>query len=218
MIKTTEKTILLTGYPPFGKHTINPSGMVAEALNGREFLGYRVQGVVLPCDYLEMPPLLAEWMQKLNPALVIGTGLAYGETGIRLERVGLNLLDFGTTPDNGGHRMNGQHALKGGPAAYFSTLPLEHIEQKLRKDNIPAYISNHAGCHLCNHMLYTASHLAQSSGKPLVGFVHLPALPNQVTEEAVRDGIRTCAASMSFETMTLALGTILKEAITHLES
>src|SRR3954468_24376457 len=114
-----QKVILFTGYPPFGNHTINPSGMAAEALNGREVRGYRVQGVVLPCDYKLMPPTLAEWIERVQPAAIVGSGLAFGDAQIRLERVGLNLLDFGTTPDNGGHLMAGEPALKDGPASYF---------------------------------------------------------------------------------------------------
>ncbi len=206
-----EKVVLLTGYPPFGSHTINPSGMVAEALHGQTIAGYQVHGVVLPCDYKQMPPLLAEYMEQLRPAVVIGTGLAFGESQIRLERVGLNLLDFGATPDNGGHSMQNTPILENGPAAYFSTLPLEKLQIRLRQKGIPAYISGHAGGHLCNHMLYTASHLAAqlSEARPAVGFVHLPALPHQAAAEAVRDNLRQCAPSMSLDLMLQAVKIIL---------
>jgi pyroglutamyl-peptidase len=214
-----EKVILFTGYPPFGNHTLNPSGRAAEALDGREIAGYRVQGVVLPCDHKLMPPTLADWIEKVRPAAVIGSGLAFGDAQIRVERVGLNLMDFGATPDNGGHLMINEPILKDGPPAYFSTLPVPQIVNSLREAGIPAYLSGHAGGHLCNHFLYTASHLvAQIIGaRPPVGFIHLPALPEQAAAEAIRDNSRQCAASMSFDLMLRALELVLQIAVTSNE-
>jgi pyroglutamyl-peptidase len=169
--------------------------MLAEALDGREIAGYRVKGVVLPCDCKLMPPALAEWMERLNPVAVVGTGLAFGDSQIRVEKVGLNLLDFGNIPDNGGNLMKGEPIIKDGPAAYFSTLPVQQSVKRLRHEGVPAYLSGHAGGHLCNDMLYTASHLVAQTraDKPPVGFIHLPALPQQSAEEAERDNTPQCA-------------------------
>ncbi len=203
-----EKIILFTGYPPFGKHTLNPSGMAAQALDGKIIGDYRVKGVVLPCDYLLMPPALSGLLEELSPAVVIGSGLAFGESSIRLERVGLNLLNFGLTPDNGNHRMENQPVLKGGPPAYFSPLPLPQMVKQLRKEGIPACLSNNAGGHLCNMMLYTILHLVQEQAvnrRPLAGFVHLPALPHQAAEEAERENLSLCGPSMSLDLIVKAL-------------
>ncbi len=208
-----EKTILLTGYPPFGNHTINPSGMAAQALDGKIIAGYKVRGAVLPCDHLLMPPALASLIEETSPAMVIGTGLAFSSPQIRLERLGVNLLNFGKTPDNGNHLMINQPALKGGPEAYFSTLPLPRLVKYLRSQGIPASLSEHAGGHLCNMMLYTASHLVaqlKTDPKPLVGFVHIPGLPHQAAEEAERENLTVCAPSMSLEMIIRALELVLE--------
>ncbi|MEI6046519.1 MAG: hypothetical protein WCS37_19380 [Chloroflexota bacterium] len=216
----TDKVILLTGYPPFGRHTLNPSGLVAEALNGREIRGYQVVGVTLPCDYKLMPPLLMGLIEQLRPVVIIGSGLAFGESQFRIERVGLNLLDFGSVSDNGGHLLKGEPAVKDGPTAYFTTLPLLKVVERLRQEGIPAYLSSHAGGHLCNHMIYTALHLVTQMdiGRPLVGFIHLPALPHQAAAEALRDNLPLCAPSMSLDLILQGLEIVIQESILGLDS
>jgi pyroglutamyl-peptidase len=214
-----DKVILLTGYPPFGKYTLNPSSLIAEALNGREIAGFRVVGITLPCDYKLMPPSLADSIERLHPAIIIGNGLAFGESQMRVERVGLNWLDFGFTPDNGGHLVKGEAAIEDGSAAYFSTIPVQKIVGRLRQEGIPAYLSGHAGGHLCNHMLYIASHLVArlNSNQPLVGFIHLPALPNQAVAEALRDNSPLCVPSMNLELMLHGLEIVMHESVLSLE-
>jgi len=209
----SEKSILLTGYPPFGNHSLNPSGQAAVALDGQEILGYRIAGRVLPCDYLKMPPLLAEWLEQIQPAIVVGSGLAFGEPQIRVERVGLNQLDF-RVPDNGGHSIQNEPALKAGPVAYFSTLPNIQIVKRLRQEGIPAGLSDNAGGHLCNHMLYTALHLAQTTfPSQATGFIHLPSIPELAALEAARDDSRSCVPSMSLDLIIQALRIVLEETV-----
>ena len=205
--------ILVTGFPPFGNHPQNPSGQLAEALNRQSVLGHTIVGRVLPCEYLAMPPLLAEWLGELEPMMIVGCGLACGEPQIRLERVGLNELNF-TVPDNGGHLISHKPILEDGPAAYFSTLPMVEITDKLRQTGIPARLSDHAGGHLCNQTLYTALHLTSTSHQnTLAGFVHLPATPALAALEAERDHKQECAASMDFDLMVKAVKLIIEVAI-----
>jgi pyroglutamyl-peptidase len=52
---------------------------------------------------------------------------------------------------------------------------------RLQQQGIPAAISDDAGNNLCNQLLYEGLQYAtQHAGKPLCGFVHIPALPQQV--------------------------------------
>ena len=43
--------VLVTGFEPFGNHSVNISGEVAKELDGHEIRGHRIQSHVLSVDY-----------------------------------------------------------------------------------------------------------------------------------------------------------------------
>jgi pyroglutamyl-peptidase len=50
---SAEKTILVTGFEPFGHHVINPSWEVMKTLDGSTIAGHRVTSHLLPVVYSE---------------------------------------------------------------------------------------------------------------------------------------------------------------------
>jgi pyroglutamyl-peptidase len=107
-------------------------------------------------------------------------------------------------PDNAGFRASGEPCVPGGPAAYFSTLPLAAMLKALLADGIPAYASNTAGTYLCNQTLYWTLHaVRQQSRPPRVGFVHFPLLPSMVAASGLEQ------PSMDFPLMLRAVETML---------
>ncbi len=180
------KTLLLTGYEPFDRFSDNPSGIIARQLDGQELgKGYIVRGAILPVDSQKMPGVLSELWDKYQPSICVGLGLAFGENSLRLERIGHNWIEIGS-PDNGGHTPCGS-IVPDGPAAYFSPLPLKMVIQSLLERGIPANLSDHAGTHLCNMLLYLALHRAGQLGQdgPKSGFIHLPAHPELAAKMAL---------------------------------
>jgi len=62
-------------------------------------------------------------------------------------------------------------------------LRMDVMVKKLREAGIPAAISDNAGNSLCNQILYEGLQFAKKhAGLPRCGFVHIPALPQQVIE------------------------------------
>jgi pyroglutamyl-peptidase len=83
-------------------------------------------------------------------------------------------MDF-EIADNAGYRAAGEPCVAGGPAAYFSTLPLEAMLAALAREGVPAYVSSTAGTYLCNQTFYTTRHLLERRGlRTAAGFLHLP--------------------------------------------
>lgn len=205
----TSKTILLTGYEPFDRFPYNPSGVIALALDGHELEGgYVIKGAMLPVDCEKMPGILYGLVEQHRPQFVIGLGLAFGDSGLRLEQVGHNWSEIVGKPDNGGHTRPGVPLLPGEPAAYFSTFPAKQIVTDLLDAGIPAYTSNHAGGHLCNEMLYTALHAVNTgawqsvAGQPIIcGFIHLPGTPQLAAQLIQADKRARHEPSMSLELM-----------------
>lgn len=172
--------ILLTGFEPFGTYAENPSADVAKALDGRTVGAGLVRSAVLPVDHARAAVRVAELVDELAPEAIVHLGLAGARARIALERVAVNVMDF-EIADNAGYRAAGEPCVAGGPAAYFSTLPLGPILEALTADGVPAYVSASAGTYLCNQTFYTTRHLLEARGaRTPAGFIHLPLSPSMV--------------------------------------
>ncbi len=170
---------LVTGFDPFGGHSVNPSALIARALDGTEIAGTRIVGRILPVDLDGLDAALDAALAGLEPKLVLALGLAASEPVIRLERVALNRADF-NTPDNAGATRRGEPLEAGGPTARESRLPLDLILERLLAVGIPARFSETAGLYLCNAAMYRL--LGRLPIRLACGFIHLPPLPAQVAE------------------------------------
>jgi pyroglutamyl-peptidase len=201
--------ILLTGFEPFDRDTVNPSWEVARALDGWTCEGATVQALQLPCVFGDaLAALDAALAAGPAPVLVVGLGLAGGRTEVTPERVAIN-VDDARIPDNAGRQPVDTAVETRGPAAYFSTLPIKAIVHALREAGLPASVSNTAGTFVCNHAFYGLMHrlatrpaLARTRG----GFVHLPALPEQAARVP---GMPSLALATQVEALRVLLRTAL---------
>src|SRR5215207_3397122 len=172
--------ILLTGFEPFGGDTANSSWTaVSKAVQILGAGGTDVEAVQLPCVFGESARVLQEAVGRHNPSLVIGVGQAGGRDRISLERVAIN-CDDARIPDNSGKRPVDEEVVPGGPAAYFSSLPLKAALRALVVAGIPAEVSQTAGTYVCNHIIYSLMHLLEATPSVRGGFVHVPYEPHQV--------------------------------------
>jgi len=169
-----KKTLLLTGFEPFLEFPVNPSGAVAEALDGEEIGDYKVVSRILPVEFDRSAEKLFEYFKEVNPDAVISIGLAGGRNRITPERIAINCNDG--VKDNNGLTPEDQSIVEEGPAAYFSTLPIRRFVNILEKNGYPAEISNSAGTYLCNNVMYNMLHYIETQQKQCIaGFVHIPA-------------------------------------------
>ncbi len=196
--------VLVTGFEPFAGDARNPSQEVAQALEGAEVAGHVVRGVVLPCIFGRSRRELERALRVHRPGLVIGLGLAGGRAAITPERVAIN-VDDARIPDNAGQSPIDRPVVRGGPAAYWSTLPVKAIVAALQDIQIPAAVSQTAGTFVCNHVFYGLMHALRTTPATRGGFIHLPyileqgvagqpALSLEQEVEAVRRAIEVCLA------------------------
>jgi pyroglutamyl-peptidase len=76
---------------------------------------------------------------------------------LSIERVAIN-LDDARIPDNAGHQPLDVPVIPGAPPAYFSTLPVKRIVQRLQAHGHPATVSYTAGTFVCNHLFFALMH------------------------------------------------------------
>ena len=202
--------ILVTGFAPY-KEALNASAAVVESLRAnlpQELmpLGERLVFEIIAVDdtsrHTEHETLerrLEELLQAHDPALCIHVGQAPAYNRIMIEQIGTNsfmreVIDPGR------------------PVAYWANLPgQEALPEVLESRQIPAGHSFYAGQHLCNHILFSGRHLAETRGLThRTGFIHIPVLPEQVTLQHHH------AASMPLSMLRQALAVIIRHVVeTH---
>ena len=196
--------ILVTGFLPFAGDTANPSEELAKAAEGRVVADHAVRSLVLPVQHEAVSEIMRPALDAEGLAAVIHLGLAAGRARLSLERVAVNVMDYGI-PDARGEVRRDEPCVVDGPVAYASTLPLRAVLDELVADGIPAHLSYTAGTYLCNYTLYTTLHaLARRRRAIPAAFIHLPLLPAMVASRGLEE------PSMDLAVMVRALETVLR--------
>ncbi|HEK9100147.1 pyroglutamyl-peptidase I [Bacillus pfraonensis] len=200
------KSVLLTGFEPFGGEEINPAWEVAKQLDGQVIGDYRVVSKQVPTVFHKSLQVLQSYIEEIEPELIICIGQAGGRPDITVERVAIN-VDDARIADNEGNQPIDEPIIEEGPAAYWSTLPMKAIVKKLREKGIPASVSQTAGTFVCNHLFYGLMRmLAKSENAVRGGFIHIPFLPEQASSHPGQP-------SMSLSTITKGIELLIQVAL-----
>ena len=144
--------ILVTGFDPFGGEPINPAiesvKLLPDTIEGAEIIKLEIPTVVH-----KSLQVIHEAIQKHDPDMILSIGQAGGRSDLTVERVGINMDDC-RIKDNEGNQPIDEPVFADGDAAYFSNLPIKAMVNEIRKNEIPASVSNSAGTFVCNHVLY----------------------------------------------------------------
>ncbi|AKJ15306.1 Pyrrolidone-carboxylate peptidase [Streptomyces incarnatus] len=174
--------VLITGFAPFDGQEVNPSWQAARLVAAEPPAGLTVTAAELPCVFGESIDTLRDAVRASTPDLILCLGQAGGRPSVTVERVAIN-IDDARIPDNAGNQPIDEPVVPGGPAAYFSTLPVKACVAALRAAGVPAAVSHTAGTFVCNHVAYGLGHLIATE-LPCArgGFVHVPWAPEQVLD------------------------------------
>jgi pyroglutamyl-peptidase len=201
-------TVLVTAFEPFGGEPSNPSAGAVERLRELAMPGVTLHTLLLPVEFIASQQRLWQVLAQLQPDLVLCVGQAGGRAQLSLEQVGINLLEA-RIPDNSGYQPCGLPVIAGGPAAYFSNLPLKAALHDLQATGVPACISYTAGTYVCNATLYNLMdwihrHRPACRG----GFVHIPYAPEQVLDKPQQP-------SMALSLVASGLCSIIRSCLRH---
>lgn len=189
--------MLITGFDPFDKETVNPSWEAAKRLNGFETEEAIITVEQIPTVFRSALDTLRQAIQTHQPDIVICVGQAGGRMQVTPERVAINLADA-RIPDNEGHQPIDEEISPDGPAAYWTGLPVKRITAKMKEHGIPAAVSYTAGTFVCNYLFYgLMDHISRTSPHIRGGFIHIPYIPQQTIDKT--------APSLSLDTIVRAL-------------
>ena len=198
--------ILVTGFEPFGGESRNPSAEVVAALPN-VIAGAEIVKRILPVTRFEASRLVAEAVEEHRPEVVLSIGQAGGRGAVSIERVAINLEDY-SIPDNGGNQPQEEPVAEGGPAAYLSRLPVKKMAAAIREAGIPGEVSLSAGAYVCNHVLYSTTHLlAQKYPDARAGFIHIPFIPEQT--EGKEGNVPSLPLEKSTRAVEIAIETVV---------
>lgn len=170
------KKLLITGFEPFDGQDMNPSWLAVEQLP--DIIGnYELCKLNIPTVYGKAADMVLSKAQELGADAIICVGQAGGRDAVTPERIAVNIRDA-RIPDNDGILCSGEKICPDGPAAYFSTLPVEAMAQAIRDAKLPACVSNTAGTYVCNDVLYSVLHHYAGTDVRCC-FIHVPYLPQQ---------------------------------------
>jgi pyroglutamyl-peptidase len=173
------KKLLVTAFEPFAGESINSSLEAARRMKKIDFKDTEVHVAELPVDRYRAVELALEHLHSIKPDIVIMLGEAGARFRVNPERVAINIDDF-RIADNSGNQPKDEPVIDGAPAAYFSTLPIRAITDRIVEAQIPAAISNSAGAYLCNRLFFSVMHAITVEGLGAkAGFMHLPYFHDQ---------------------------------------
>jgi pyroglutamyl-peptidase len=178
--------VLISGFGPFPGIPFNASAELAASVAHRS--GHSGSQVVfhsglLPTAWEAGPARASQLIRELRPDAIVHCGVASSASGFRIETRAVN--EASQAADCDGCLPGGRYVRRGGPPVLASTLPTGPIFRRLRQAGVPVSLSRDAGRYLCNATFYNSLLLARSlPQRPLVGFVHIPALAPESEDPA----------------------------------
>ena len=173
------RTILVTGFEPFGGETINASWQAAQKLDGWRHGDTVGVARLLPCAYDASVKKLVEAIETLRPDAVLMAGQAARRAVVCVERFAHN-LDDATAPDNDGALRRALRISRAAPEWLEARVSVRSIASAIKAAGIPARMSRDAGGFVCNHLYFGAlQYLSEKRSVIPAVFVHLPVTPEQ---------------------------------------
>jgi len=168
------RSVLLTGFEPFGGRDVNESWEAVKVLEGTTLQGRRVEVARLPVVYDEMAAPLAAAIARVRPEVVISFGV--GTEVVRVETLARNAYHPTRPLDNLGKPPPRAQVDVTGPETIPTGLPADALLAALAAADVPARASDDAGGYLCNECFYRLMRTRgpAADGIRARGFVHVP--------------------------------------------
>jgi pyroglutamyl-peptidase I len=174
--------ILLTAFEPFGKDSVNSSLEAMLQVSPPE--GITLIRKTVPTVFGECVRAAVDSIRMYSPDAVISLGQAAGRKAVTPEKVAINLRDA-RIPDNAGFQPKNEPIDPEAPAAFFSSIPILRMAERIQSAGIFCEISNTAGTFVCNDLFFgLLNHLEKTHSSIPCGFIHVPCIPEQIPDDA----------------------------------
>jgi pyroglutamyl-peptidase len=204
-LSSAARTILVTGFEPFGGETVNASWEAAQKLEGWRHDDTVAVARLLPCAYDASVKKLISAIETLRPDALLMTGQAARRAVVCVERFAHN-LDDATAPDNDGALRRALRISRAAPEWLETTASVRTIARAITGAGIPARVSRDAGGFVCNHLYFGAlQYLSDKRSAIPAVFVHLPVTPEQAPPGANEKRLTPAEASDALRAAATAI-------------
>lgn len=222
--------ILITGFASAPGAPANPSGGLLSLIAAHPPTRAEIRTQLLPHDPDGALLKAVEAMDRLFPDAVIALGIGEGTDALSVERVAINLDE--TLGSSRSKRPEPIDAA--GPAAYFATLPVHMMVERMLAGGAPATVSNSAGTLINNRLFYALLHYVAVRGQETwfkrrppaglssrVGFIRIPAPPAPASRarsargSRAESGARGLSLDSALAGVTLAIEAVIDELASH---
>ncbi|KAL2097083.1 hypothetical protein ACEWY4_006290 [Coilia grayii] len=174
----TKKTVIVTGFEPFGEHKVNASWSAVQELE-KLGLGEDIHLLVkeIPVEYKAVSELLPSLWKQYKPELVVHVGVSGMATSVTLEQCGHN--HGYNRLDNCNFCPYSQCCIDQGPDCIMSVIDMDSVCKIVNTSRLGVAfsVSKDAGRYLCDYTYYTSLYL----GNRRCAFVHVPPLGKRHT-------------------------------------
>lgn len=195
-----DPVLLVTGFGAFDHYSENPSGVIAEAVDGKRVWGTRVVGRALEVSWRGAWPAVAAAVDEVAPDGLLCLGVC-PDPFFRLELMAKNLAaPFADVRQEHPPADGWMRIVPDGPAAYWTALPVDALAERMEKRRVrlqardpdthfaAARLWPDAGGYLCNHVFFQAMHFLGGRVAHR-GFVHVPPGAEAGTAAPTRDEV-----------------------------
>ena len=198
--------VLVTGFEPFGKFSLNSSERAVSALP-KSLGGNEIVTAIFPVSYTRSDKMLLDCMRSIHPDAVVCVGQNASSGEIRVESTAGNYAH--SEEEDADHNLWLYRSIDmSGAPSYRSTLPIEAIVRNIRSAGIAAEISHSVGTFVCNCLMYQALRACETefAGIPC-GLIHVPLLPEQCSDPA---GQPNMPLETIAEALRIAVATVIE--------
>ena len=201
------RTVILTGFEPFGPHQYNPAQDLAREYDGKTIGDMNVKGLVLPSTYYGAFDTLSKRIEELRPEKILSIGLATSAETVKLETRGRNIMN-GKYADANGMKPENVPIIAQDLETYETTADYMRVSQILKDKNIPVEVSVDAGNFICNSLTYLTARKIHTEGIAIKYIhIHIPWTEDYLGLVPIEPGKIT----LSKDTLRKTIDILLKE-------
>lgn len=193
---STKRTVIVTGFGPFGGHTINASSVAVRMLDEEGLKNKSVQLLVeeLPVEYETVKATVPYLWKQYDPLLVVHVGVSGIATELTLEQLAHN--DGYDKLDTQGKCPSSQCCVddQDKNCVLVSGIDMEKVCAKINSSDIKAKakVSHDPGRYLCDFAYFSSLHISHHNA----AFIHVPPLDLPYSASEIAQGLRVAINEM----------------------
>jgi pyrrolidone-carboxylate peptidase len=202
------RTIIFTGFRPFGTYKANATGMVATQIGGTKMGGFKIASVLYETTISKKNrgAELFAYAKLTNAAAIVSMGMASEKTGLCVEAVAVNRIYHSkyVTGEDNNKPVDASRPYLENLGLDLAPWNVDAFSNRCRAKSIPVMApSSESGGFCCNQLMYQyrVEQLTRGRQIPFI-FFHVPCCP-----EAVSDPIAFAeAGKVTMETSKIIWG------------